>query len=274
MSNLINFQGEHIRQIEQEGETYFSIIDVIAVLSESSRPKKYWSDLKAKLTKEGSQVSANIGRLKMIAPDGKNRATDCANRETILRIIQSIPSPNAEPFKRWLAQVAEQRLQEVADPARAMDRVRQSFRDLGYSDEWIETRIKTKEGRLQLTAEWKKRGIIEQKEYAQLTAILSAGTFGLIPTDHKRVKGLDKENLRDHMTEEELIFTQLAELETRKGAIMEDAQGLDENREAAQKGGKAAGAARKAFEEQTGRKVVSSDNFLSQIKAAKTKLCN
>ena len=224
------------------------------------------------MKKRESELSTNCRKLKMIAPDGKNRSTDCTNREGILRIIQSIPSPNAEPFKQWLAQVGEDRLQEVDDPAKAMDRVRQSFRDLGYSDEWIETRIKTKEGRLQLTAEWKKRGITEHREYAQLTAILSAGTFGLIPTDHKRVKGLDKENLRDHMTEEELIFTQLAELETRKGAIMEDAQGLDENREVAQKGGKAAGAARKAFEEQTGRKVVSSDNFLSQIKAAKAKL--
>ena len=272
MSNLIHFNGQDIRQTDFNGEPHFSIIDIVAVLSNSRNPNRYWSDLKSRLKEEGFQPYANIVRLKMIASDGKNRATDCANRATIFRIIQSIPSPKAEPFKNWLAQTGEERLQETEDPTQAMERVRQSFRDLGYSEQWIETRIKTKKGRIELTNEWKRRGIQNQGDYATLTALLSAGTFGLIPSDHKRVKGLQNENLRDHMTEEELIFTQLAELETRKGAITDDAQGLEENKEVAKKGGIAAGAARKAFEEQTGRKVVSSSNFLSQIKAAKAKL--
>ena len=164
------------------------------------------------------------------------------------------------------------RLQEVDDPSLAMDRVRESFRDLGYPDDWIETRIRTKKGRLELTAEWQKRGIHKQREYAELTAILSGAAFGVIPSDHKQIKGLGKENLRDHMTREELIFTELAELQTKREAIEDDAQGLEENKEAARKGGVAAGKAREAFEEETGRKVVSSSNFLAQIKAAKKRL--
>lgn len=272
MNELINFEGQQIRQTEYEGETYFSLIDVVAALTNNSRPNKYWSDLKVRLRKEGFEVSDYIGRLKMIAPDGKSRSTDCANRETILRIIQSIPSLKSEPFKQWMAQVGEQRLQEINDPAKAMDRVRKEFRDLGYSDEWIETRIRTKQGRLELTAEWESRGIGTRKEFARLTATLSAGVFGVIPSDHKRIKGLEKENLRDHMTREELIFTELAEIRTKKQAIADDAQGFEENRKAAEKGGKAAGEARKAFEKETGEKVVSSNNFLSQIKAAKDKL--
>ena len=272
MSDLIQFKGQNIRQVEYDGVTYFSIIDVVAVLSDSNNPRRYWSDLKGRIDKEGFELYANIVRLKMIASDGKNRQTDCANRETILRLIQSIPSPNAEPFKTWLAQTGEQRLQEIEDPAKAMDRVRQGFRDLGYSDDWIETRINTKKGRIELTNEWQRRGIKEQGDYATLTAILSAGAFGLIPSDHKKIKSLKEENLRDHMTREELIFTELAELQTRKEAINEDAQGLEENKEAAKKGGIAAGAARQAFEEQTGQKVVSEGNFIKQIKAAKDKL--
>ena len=272
MSDIIQFQGQNIRQVEHDGATYFSIVDVVAVLSASSNPKRYWTDLKRKLNKEGSQVYENIVQLKMKAADGKKYKTDCANRETIFRIIQSIPSPNAEPFKTWLAQTGEQRLQEIEDPAKAMDRVRQGFRDLGYTDEWIETRINTKKGRIELTNEWQRRGIKEQSDYATLTAILSAGAFGVIPSDHKKIKNLKEENLRDHMTREELIFTELAELQTRKEAINEDAQGLEENKEAAKKGGIAAGAARQAFEEQTGQKVVSENNFIKQIKAAKDKL--
>jgi len=272
MSELIRFKGQEVRQEKYNGETYFSIVDVTAILSESNNARRYWSDLKSKLKKEGSQVYENIVQLKLRSSDGKSYKTDCANREIIFRIIQSIPSPNAEPFKRWLAQLGEERLQEIDDPTQAMDRVRQSFRDLGYDDQWIETRIKTKKGRIELTNEWQRRGISKQMDYAQLTAILSGATFGVIPADHKKIKGLQKENLRDHMTREELIFTELAELETKNEAIKDDAQGLEENKEAAKKGGIAAGAARQAFEDQTGRKVVSSSNFLNQIKKAKAKL--
>ena len=175
MTDLIQFEGKNIRQVDHDGQTYFSIVDVVAVLSESPNPRRYWSNLK----RQNNQLYPITVQLKMIAPDGKNRSTDCANREGVLRIIQSIPSPNAEPFKRWLAQVGEQRLQEIDDPSKAMDRVRQSFRDLGYSEEWIETRINTKKGRIELTAEWKRRGITESKDYAILTAILSAGAFGV-----------------------------------------------------------------------------------------------
>lgn len=268
MSNLIQFEGRQIRQLEHDGETYYSIVDIVAVLSESPEPRKYWNKIKNR----DSQLSPIWRQLKMIAADGKNRQTDCANREGVFRIIQSIPSPNAEPFKRWLAQTAEERLQETEDPSQAVDRVYQSFRDLGYSDEWIGIRLETKKGRLELTDEWKARGVTEQSDYSTLTAILSAGAFGLIPSDHKQIKGLAKENLRDHMTRQELIFTQLAEIQTKDEAIINDAKGLEENKEAARKGGAAAGAARMAFEKETGKKVVSSSNFINQIKAAKAKL--
>ena len=272
MSELINFQGKDIRQLEYNGETYFSFVDVVAVLSESKDPTQYLKRLRQRDEQLKSYIGTNCTQVRMMTNTGKQRNTLAGNRQTVFRIIQSIPSPKAEPFKQWLAQLGEERLQEIEDPVKAMDRVRQNFRDLGYADEWIETRIKTKKGRIELTNEWQRRGIKDQREFAILTAILADGTFDLIPSQHKRVKGLKKENLRDHMTEEELIFTQLAELETRKGAIIEDAQGLEENKEAAKKGGLAAGAARQAFEKQTGRKVVSSKNFLNQIKESKEKL--
>ncbi len=265
------FNGYTIRKEWHNEEWYFSIVDIVAALSGSNNPRRYWSDLKSKLKREGAQVYETIVHLKMIAPDGRKRSTDCANRQTIFRIVQSISSPNAEPFKDWLAQLGEERLEEIEDPAKAMERVRQNFRDLGYSDEWIETRIRTKEGRIELTNEWKKRGIADYKEYQQLTAILSAGTFGLIPSDHKRVKGLGKENLRDHMTREELIFTELAEMQTKRETINVDAQGFQENRIAAVKGGRAAGKAREAFEQETGQRVVSPTNFLKQIMNARKK---
>jgi len=241
---------------------------VVAVLSESPTPSDYWYKMK----KREKELSPIWRRLKMIAPDGKNRLTDCANREGLFRIIQSISSPNAEPFKLWLAQTGEERLQEIEDPAKAMARVRQGFRDLGYEDDWIETRIRTKVGRIELTNEWKERGIQKHPDYAILTAILSLGTFGLIPSEHKRVKGLNKENLRDHMTREELIFIELAEIATKKEAIKADAKGLEENKEAAAKGGDAAGIARKAFEDRIGQKVVSASNFKDQIKEAKKRM--
>jgi len=265
MSDLINFEGKTIRQTIYNGETYFSVVDVVAVLSESPNPRRYWSNLK----RQDNQLYPITVQLKMTATDGKQRSTDCANREGIFRIIQSIPSPNAEPFKLWLAQLGEERLQEIEDPTKAMDRVRQGFRDLGYENEWIETRIRTKKGRLELTDEWKARGIKLHPDYAILTAILSLGTFGLIPSEHKEVKGLKRENLRDHMTRQELIFIELAEIATKEQAIKVDAKGLEENKEAAAKGGDAAGVARKAFEERLGQKVVSSSNFKKQIKEAK-----
>jgi len=268
MSNLINFEGQNIRQLEHDGETFFSVVDVVAVLSESSNPRNYWNMVK----KRDTQLYTICVQLKLPSSDGKKYKTDCANREGILRIIQSIPSKKAEPFKRWLAATGEERLQETENPDQAIERVYQSFRDLGYSDEWIGVRLETKKGRLELTDEWKARGITEQSDYSTLTAILSAGAFGVIPSDHARLKNLKSENLRDHMTRQELIFTQLAEIQTKDEAIADDAKGLEENKEAARKGGAAAGAARRAFEKETGKKVVSSSNFINQIKAAKAKL--
>lgn len=272
MSDLINFEGQEIRQTNYNGETYFSIVDVVAVLTDSKDPKQYLKRLRQRDEQLKIYMGTNCTPVAMITRTGKQRNTLAGNRESVFRIIQSIPSPKAEPFKQWLAQTAEERLQETEDPTQAMDRVRQSFRDLGYPDDWIETRIKTKKGRIELTNEWQRRGISKQKEYAELTAILSGAAFGVIPSDHKRIKGLEKENLRDHMTREELIFTELAELQTKNVTIEDDAQGLEENKEAAKKGGIAAGAARQAFEKEAGRKVVSSNNFLNQIKAAKDKL--
>ena len=263
---------ENIRRSFQNGEWWFSIIDVVAVLSESKRPRKYWSDLKAKLNDEGfNQLSAKIGQLKMTASDGKQRVTDVANRETILRIIQSIPSPNAEPFKQWLAKVGNERLEEEQDPSLILERLKERYYSLGYTKEWIDRRIQSVIIRGQLTDEWKNRGVLTHKEYAILTAEISKGTFGVTPSEHKGIKGLKREPLRDHMTNEELIFTMLGEDATRNEAIRGDYQGFDENVRAAQKGGYAAGKALEAYQEQTGNEVVSDQNFKQQIKEAKKK---
>lgn len=267
---IVVFQEKQIRRIWHQEEWWFSIIDVIEVLSGSKRPRKYWNDLKKKLQEEGyNEVSEKIGQLKMEAPDGKMRKTDVANTETMFRIIQSIPSPNAEPFKRWLAKVGYERVQEIENPELAAQRAREYYKALGYDDKWIETRLKSIEVRGQLTDEWKTRDVKEGLEYAILTAEISKATFGLTPSEYKNFKDLSKENLRDHMTNLELIFTMLGEESTRREAIDSDAQGFDKNKEAAQKGGKAAGKAREAYEEESGKEVVSPDNFKQQITAAK-----
>jgi DNA-damage-inducible protein D len=261
---IIVFQEKQIRRIWHKEEWWFAVVDVIEVLAESTKPRDYWYRLKEREEKSSRiQLSTNCRQLKMIAQDGKMRETECANTETMFRIIQSIPSPKAEPFKLWLAKVGYERVQEIENPELAAERARQYYRDLGYDEKWIETRLQTIAIRGQLTDEWKVRGVQEGMEYSILTAEISRATFGLVPSEYKELKGLKRENLRDHMTNLELIFTMLGEEGTRQGAIKKDAQGLEENRGAAIEGGTAAGKALDAYEESTGDKVVSAQNYLN-----------
>ena len=260
------FKGKPIRKVFEEGEWFFSISDVVGAIVETDRPSKYWSDLKRKLTKEGSgQLSENIGQLKMTGSDGKEYPTDAANAETMFRIIQSIGSPIAEPFKRWLAKVAFERIQEFQNPELGIQRVILDYQIQGHSDDWIKARIRTVLSRKELTSEWASRGVTEGKEYAILTNVISQETFNVAIKTHKEVKGLAKgHNLRDHMTDMELVLTMLGETSTAELARARDSQGFSENKETAHAGGKIAGDARVNFETQLGRSVVSSSNFLPE----------
>lgn len=258
------FKGKKIRRVLHQDEWYFSVIDIVEALTGSPNPRRYWSDLKKRLTEnEGvSQLYAKIVRLKFQAFDGKMRETDAANTETLFRIIQSIPSPKAEPFKRWLAKVGYERIQEIEDPEIATKRTRALYKAKGYPEDWIEKRMRGIAIREQLTNEWDNRGIEQEIEYAILTSEISEATFGVKPSEHKEMKGLQKENLRDHMTDLELIFGMLGEASTTEIAINQDAQGFEENKDAAKAGGRIAGNARKELEEKSGKKVLSSSNFL------------
>jgi prophage antirepressor-like protein len=271
-NKIVLFEGKKLRRVWHNEEWYFSIIDAIEILTDSARPRKYWSDLKTKLKNEGSELSDKIGQLKVEASDGKKYQTDCINTEGLLRLIMSIPSPKAEPFKMWLANVGKQTLDEIQDPELGFDRLREVYKAKGYSDEWIERRMQSIEVRKQLTEEWKNRGVKEGQEYAILTAIIAKGTFGVTPTEHKDIKGLTepKQNLRDHMTPLELIFTALGEEATRQVAIRDDVQGFNENHDAAQMGGAMAGEALKSFEKKGNVKVVSSENFLNKLNETNT----
>lgn len=264
---LVVFEDKQIRRIFHNGEWYFSIVDVISVLTDSSNPRRYWSDLKSKLIEnEGfNQLYEKIVQLKLEAPDGKMRETDTAGTETIFRIIQSIPSPKAEPFKRWLAKVGYERIQEIEDPELATKRTRAIYKAKGYSDEWIEKRMRGIAIREELTDEWDKRGIQLQREYAILTAEISKATFGLTPSEYKKHKSLKGENLRDHMTDLELIFSMLGEASTKEIVVNRDAQGFDENKHAARMGGKIAGDAKEELEKKSGKPVTSKANFLGQL---------
>jgi DNA-damage-inducible protein D len=262
-NKVVLFQEKNIRRVWYEEQWFFSIIDVVGVLSESVDPQRYWSVLKSRLKKqEGFDVTTICSKLKMRGLDGKNYPTDCSNTEGLLRLIMSIPSPKAEPFKLWLAQVGQERIEEIENPELAIERIKELYRAKGYPDEWIETRLKSISIRKQLTDEWKNRGVKEGHEYSILTAEIAKATFGLTPTEHKNLKGLEKQNLRDHMTNLELIFTMLGEEVTRSYAVEDNAQGFNENQETAQKGGIAAGEARKRLEQVTRKPVVSDANFL------------
>lgn len=272
--HMIVFKGKNIRRTLYNGEWYFSIIDIVEVLTDSTNSKRYWSDLKRKVTEdEGfNQLYDKIVQLKLIANDGKMRVTETANTETIFRIIQSIPSPKAEPFKSWLAKVGFERIQEIEDPELASKRMRAIYKAKGYPDDWIEKRMRGIAIRETLTNEWEQRGVKEQLEYAILTAEISEATFGLKPSEHKKLKNLKKENLRDHMTDLELVFTMLGEASTTEIAIQKDAQGLDENKKAAREGGEIAGNARTALEQKSGKKIVSSSNFFANSISLETNL--
>lgn len=260
---LVVFEDKKIRRVLHNGEWHFSIIDIIEVLTGSSNPRRYWSDLKSHISdNEGFvQLYEKIVQLKLESSDGKKYLTDTANTETVFRIIQSIPSPKAEPFKRWLAQVGYERVQEIEDPELATQRTRAIYKAKGYSEAWIEKRMRGIAIREELTDEWDKRGVKVQREYAILTAEISRATFGMTPSEYKKHKGLQQENLRDHMTDLELIFSMLGEAATKEIAVNHDAQGFDENKVAAKTGGKIAGDARRHLEQESGKPVVSKKNF-------------
>jgi DNA-damage-inducible protein D len=265
MSSIKLFEEKNARSAfnEQEEKWYFSIVDVVEVLTESPNPQVYWRVLKKRLLAEGNQTVTNCNALKMLAIDGKMRMTDVADTEQLLRLIQSIPSPKAEPFKQWLAQVGAERIAEIENPELAQARIRETYKAKGYSDEWIDKRIRGILVRDELTNEWKQRGVKEGKEYSILTAEISKATFGIIPSEYKKLKGLTKtsENLRDHMTDLELIFTMLGEASTTEIAKNKNAKGFVENHKAAKAGGNVAGNARKELEQKSGKKIVTNKNF-------------
>ena len=268
---LAVFKGKEIRREIFNNEWHFSVIDVVQVLSGSDNSRRYWSDLKRKLSEEEgfSELYQKIVQLKLLSSDGKKYETDCANAETLFRVIQSIPSPKAEPFKRWLAKVGYERVQEIEDPELATKRTRALYQAKGYPEDWIEKRMRGIAIREELTDEWKKRGIKEDQEFSILTAEITKATFNMTPSEYKHLKGLRRENLRDHMNDLELIFSMLGEASTTEIARNKDAQGFPQNREAAQKGGKIAGDARKKLEIESGRKVVTNQNYLAPKRAQK-----
>lgn len=268
MSNIKLFQDKKIRTYHDEirDQWYFSIVDTIAVLTDSSIPKRYWSDLKKKLLKEGFQLYEKIVQLKFEAADGKKYATDCAETSNLLRIIQSIPSPKAEPFKQWLAQVGYERMLEIENPELAQERMKELYEQKGYPKDWIDKRLRGIAIRQNLTDEWKRRGITEEHDYAILTAEISKATFGMTPSEYKEFKGLTKknQNLRDHMDDLELIFTMLGERVTTEISQKENPDNFQESKKIAKRGGSVAGTARQATEKELGRSVVSDKNFLPE----------
>ncbi len=257
------FQGKSIRKTIYQNEWWFSVADVVEILSDTSDPKQYIKKMRQRDQELNSKWGTICTPLELLAPDGKKRKTNCANTEGIFRIIQSIPSPKAEPFKRWLAKVGYERIQEIEDPELTIRRMRETYIIKGYSEEWIEKRLRGMEVRKDLTEEWDKRGVKEEKDYAILTAEISKAAFGMTPEQYKHHKGLDKpsENLRDHMTDLELIFTMLGEASTTEIARNRDAQGFEQNKKASREGGEVAGSARNELEKRSGRMVVSKNNY-------------
>ena len=262
-SSIQLFEDQKIRTAwdAEKEEWYFSIIDVISVLTDTANPRRYWSDLKRKLKIEGAvEVYEKIVQLKLLSPDGKKRLTDVASTEQLLRIIQSIPSPKAEPFKAWLAMVGKERIEETIDPEQAIDRALDTYLKQGYSEEWIHQRLLAIRIRNELTDEWKKRGVQKGKEYAILTDEISRAWSGMTTGQYKRLKGLTKENLRDNMTDLELVLTMLAEASTTDISKTAKPQTFEENKQVAKRGGKVAGIARQALEAETGKPVITEKN--------------
>ena len=264
MKQIILFEQKQIRRLwnENKEKWYFSVVDVIAALTGSTTPKRYWSDLKQKLIKEGNQSYEKIVRLKLVAVDGKMRETDMADTETLFRLIQSIPSPQAEPFKLWLAKVGYERLSEMADPEISLNRARDNWQLMGYPSKWIEQRMRGQEIRNKLTDYWANHKIKKEKEFAILTNIIHKEWSGLTVKEHKNLKNLKGQNLRDNMTDAELLFTSLAELTTNKIAEKEKAIGFVKNVVSAQKGGHYTKKAKDSFEKITDTKVISDKNYL------------
>jgi DNA-damage-inducible protein D len=265
MSQISLFEEKQVRRAwnTQQQKWMFAIVDVIAILTGSTNPQTYWRVLKKRLNDEGNETVTKCNGLKMTAADGKQRMTDVADTEQLLRLIQSIPSPKAEPFKLWLAQVGYERLEEIENPELAAKRMRAIYEQKGYSEEWIEKRLRGIAVRDELTDEWKKRGVKEGKEFAILTAEISKATFGMTPSEYKEFKALSnpKENLRDHMTDLELIFTMLGEASTTEIAKKRNALGFPANKKAAKDGGSVAGKARKDLEKQSGQRISTRENF-------------
>ena len=262
-SSIQLFEDQKIRTAwdAEKEEWYFSIIDVISVLTGTANPRRYWSDLKRKLKAEGAnELYEKIVQLKMLSSDGKRYKTDVANTEQLLRIIQSIPSPKAEPFKAWLAMVGKERIEETIDPEQAVDRALDTYMKKGYSEEWIHQRLLAIRIRNELTDEWKKRGVQKGKEYAILTDEISRAWSGMTTGQYKRLKGLTKENLRDNMTDLELVLPMLAEASTTDISKTAKPQTFEENKQVAKRGGKVAGIARQALEAETGKPVITEKN--------------
>ena len=259
------FDGQHIRYVwdEEKEQYFFSVVDIIQVLTDSPRPRKYWSALKTKLQAEGSEVSQNMGQLKLPAPDGKMRLTDVATTEQVFRLIQSIPSKKAEPFKLWLAEVGRQRLEQLQDPEQSIEQAIRDYRRLGYSEVWINQRIKTIEIRKGLTDEWKRGGMQEDRDYAALTDIISKAWSGMTTREYKTHKGLRKESLRDNMTNVELMLNGLAEAAATELSKRENPQGFVENAQIAQRGGSVAHVAREQLEHELGTTVISNQRAVS-----------
>ncbi|MFH1855456.1 MAG: BRO family protein [bacterium] len=262
------FEGQRIRKhwSKKQNRWLFSVADIVAVLTESENSRKYWNKLAERLRDEGSEVVTKCHRLKLKAADGKMRLADVADTETMLRIIQSIPSKNAEPFKQWLAKVGYERIEEIQDPEKSINRARENWQRFGRSDKWIQQRMMSQETRNKLTDYWKEHEVTKQDEYAILTNVIHQEWSGLSVKKHKSLKRLKTQNLRDHMSEAELIFTALAELSTRQIAETDVAIGFAPNKSAGIKGGRVAKNARKELEEKTGKKVISSSNFLPSEK--------
>ena len=273
-NKLAIFEGHKIRRhYDEKTETwYFSVVDILQVLLQQpdyQTARKYWNKLKERMKAEGSQTVTNCHQLKMTASDGKMRLTDVANSETLLRLIQTVPSPKAEPIKLWLAKVGYERIQDMSDPARSLDRAREYWQQHGRSEKWIQQRMMGQETRNKLTDYWKNHEITKEEEYAFLTSIIHQEWAGVSVTSHKKMKGLKTQNLRDHMSEAELIFTALAELSTRQIAESVNSTGMIENAEAGKKGGRIAKRARLELERKTGKSVVTGENFLPPSKQKK-----
>ena len=264
---LVVFQDKKIRRIWHNDEWHFSVVDVVEALTDSPSPRQYWGVLKGR----EAQLLTICLQLKLQSSDGKYYSTDCANTKNMFRIIQSIPSPKAEPFKQWLAQVGYERVQEIENPELAQARMKEIYKAKGYSDDWIEKRVRGIAIRHELTDEWKKREVKEDKEYAILTNEISKATFGKTVEEYKHLKNLNKENLRDHMDDLELIFSMLGERATTEITRTKNAQGFAENKGAAIRGGKIAGDARKKLEIETGNKVVNKENYLIETEKEKRK---